>query len=192
MAIIELADDGTLDTVLRCTECGEEMRYNYDGETGPEDPGEIVSEEEHYDAFVQWAIEDATDEHECPTMPEAFFTDYLACALWLSTDDSREDGGDPLHRNFGPDDIDATCLANLRAECEDFWRYSAQDLEPLDAGQCGHDFWLTRNGHGAGFWDRGLGDVGKRLTDACRSYGECDLYVGDDGKLYATGHETAR
>ena len=25
---IHLTDDGTLDTVLRCSECGEEMRYN--------------------------------------------------------------------------------------------------------------------------------------------------------------------
>ena len=35
---IELTDDGTLDTVLRCSDCGEEMRYNYDaGFEQPED-----------------------------------------------------------------------------------------------------------------------------------------------------------
>ena len=59
---IELTDDGTLDTVLRCTECGEEMRYTYDGEPAgqhSEDSGD------GYDAFVAWAIEDAESEHVC-------------------------------------------------------------------------------------------------------------------------------
>lgn len=48
----------------------------------------------------------------------------------------------------------------------------------------GIDFWLTRNGHGAGFWDRGLGDVGTRLTCAAHNYGSVDLYAGDDGLIY--------
>src|SRR5215213_9921810 len=51
--------------------------------------------------------------------------------------------------------------------------------------QAGHDFWLTRNRHGAGFWDRGLGDLSNRLSDASKVYGEVDLYVGDDGQIYA-------
>lgn len=50
----ELSDDGTLDTVLRCTTCGEERRYNFDPETG-----------ESYDEFIDWAIEDANDDHDC-------------------------------------------------------------------------------------------------------------------------------
>ena len=32
--------------------------------------------------------------------------------------------------------------------------------------QIGHDLWLTRGGHGAGFWDRNLPN-GKELTDIC-------------------------
>jgi len=34
-------------------------------------------------------------------------------------------------------------------------------------GNFEHDFWLTRSGRGAGFWDRGeIGDgVGKKITD---------------------------
>jgi hypothetical protein len=53
--------------------------------------------------------------------------------------------------------------------------------------QAGHDFWLTRNGHGAGFWDRealkedGLGD---KLSEAARTCGESNLYTGDDGGIY--------
>jgi hypothetical protein len=29
--------------------------------------------------------------------------------------------------------------------------------------QAGIDFWLTRNRHGAGYWDRGLGITGDKL-----------------------------
>lgn len=53
----------------------------------------------------------------------------------------------------------------------------------------GHDLWLTRNGHGAGFWDRKLGsfggyDIGDCLSEACKMLGDCCLYEGDDGLLY--------
>jgi hypothetical protein len=53
------------------------------------------------------------------------------------------------------------------------------------AEQAGHDFWLTRNRHGAGFWDRGHGAEGADLTQHAKSFGDCDLYVGDDGGIYA-------
>lgn len=53
--------------------------------------------------------------------------------------------------------------------------------------RAGHDFWLTRNGHGAGFWDRGLGAVGDRLSELCghgTHFSTLDLYRGDDGLIY--------
>lgn len=46
----------------------------------------------------------------------------------------------------------------------------------------GHDFWLTSQGHGAGFWDRGLDELGDTLTDSVSGYeGIVDLYLNDDG-----------
>ena len=48
----------------------------------------------------------------------------------------------------------------------------------------GHDFLLTRNGHGAGFWDRGLGDVGDKLTDMAHNYGTIGLELGNNGRVY--------
>jgi len=51
--------------------------------------------------------------------------------------------------------------------------------------QAGHDLWLTRNGHGAGFWDRDLGEAGDKLTELSKEMGELTLLQGDgDGKLY--------
>ena len=44
----------------------------------------------------------------------------------------------------------------------------------------GHDYWLTRNGHGAGFWDRPeiYGEVNaKKLTDISESFGEKYVFV---------------
>ena len=41
--------------------------------------------------------------------------------------------------------------------CADFENACATleiDLRDYPAAQVGHDLWLTRNGHGAGFWDR--------------------------------------
>ena len=49
----------------------------------------------------------------------------------------------------------------------------------------GHDFWLTRNGHGCGYWD---GDwpkgIGVGLDKLAHKFGEFDLFVGDDGLIY--------
>lgn len=47
----------------------------------------------------------------------------------------------------------------------------------------GHDFALTRNGHGAGYWDRGTGVIGTELTELAKSYGSIDLYLDDDNKV---------
>lgn len=58
------------------------------------------------------------------------------------------------------------------------------DATPGDCSQHGHDFALSRNGHGAGFFDRGYGPVGDVLQELAKSFGEFNLYKGDDGKIY--------
>ena len=57
-------------------------------------------------------------------------------------------------------------------------------VQKLGYAQFGHDLWLTRNGHGVGFWDRGLGELGNKLTEACKKLGSHDVYCGDDGFIY--------
>ena len=83
------------------------------------------------------------------------------------------------------------------ADCEKFQAENARMLarayaeakKPYDAENAGHDFWLTRNGHGAGFWDRDLPkDVGDALTRASEKYGEINLYV-EGGRI---GSDQAR
>lgn len=74
-------------------------------------------------------------------------------------------------------------MAQATADCEAFQADNAEMLEGIEDSQAGHDFWLTRNRHGAGFWDRGLGDVGKALTEAAHAFGATDLYITDDGQV---------
>lgn len=107
---------------------------------------------------------------------------YAACALWSELDDD----GEPLDGLYRPEDITGDGVAEMTADCVDFAAGNVADLHGMDPEQAGHDFWLTRNGHGAGFWDRGLGDRGERLSKAATVYGESCLYVGDDGDLHVT------
>jgi len=109
---------------------------------------------------------------------------YVMCALWSTNDESDESGGEPLDRNYTVEDIDDGTLAEMRTTCESFLSEHASDIGDRFS-QAGHDMWLTRNGHGAGFWD---GDwpqeAGDRLSKAAHALGEVDLYVGDDDKIY--------
>jgi len=109
---------------------------------------------------------------------------YIVCALWSSLDESNESGGVPLERNYDADDIAPESYAKALKDCEQFVEQNAALLEGLCADQTGHDFWLTRNRHGVGFWDRGLGDIGDKLTDACKKFGEQHAIVGGDGQIY--------
>ncbi len=62
---IELTDDGTMDTVLRCSECGEEFRFNYDPDTDDNDPDGRDVPASQYDAYVAECIAEIESEHEC-------------------------------------------------------------------------------------------------------------------------------
>ena len=56
-----------------------------------------------------------------------------------------------------------------------------EEWKPIE--RAGHDFALTRNGHGTGFWDRGLGTLGDLLTERAKAFGEQNAFVDDDGKF---------
>lgn len=112
-----------------------------------------------------------------------FFTAYVKAALWSSTDDDDQ----PLDRSHNFTDIDADTLGQMKRDCDNFQRQNEITLRGLDPAQAGRDFWLTRNGHGAGFWDGDYpDDIGERLTQAAEAFGEYCLYVGDDGKIHGT------
>lgn len=134
---------------------------------------------------------------------------YLTCALWSSNAYARilddgsvvedaESDANFLDLNIGIDDVSGELRAAavedvrafLEANQEDALAFvKAQAGTPRGDddywGSLGHDLWLTRNGHGAGFWDRGLGELGERLTKAAKTYGEVDLFLGADGQVHS-------
>lgn len=115
---------------------------------------------------------------------ERAFSAYVECALWSSTD--TNENGDHINLDSVDAEIAPETLVTMREELTAFVpdEETAALLDGLEPEQIGHDFWLTRNHHGAGFWDRGLGARGDELTKACQPYGTADLYIGDDGLIY--------
>ena len=118
-----------------------------------------------------------------------FTEHYLICALWASTGEDDE----PLDAVHGLDDIHATARDKALIDCQNFIEANESDLleygEKIGNGysleeMAGHDFFLTRNGHGAGFWDRGAGAVGDRLSEMAKLEGETYFYIGDDNYIY--------
>jgi hypothetical protein len=126
---------------------------------------------------------------------DAFTRAYITAALWSTYDQADETGGDPLDRNYSEDHIAAETIDRMQRDCAAFKARFGHLLaddnlkngsDPEERG--GHDFWLTRNRHGAGFWD---GDWSKpaadELDEGAKSFGECDLFVGDDGLIHQEG-----
>ena len=111
---------------------------------------------------------------------------YLGCALWSSSmcdEDGNQTGN--FDDEYDVDDFSPEAIAEATRDCTDFQAANADTLEALgyDFEQLGHDFWLSRNGHGAGFFDRENGAKGDELQRAAKVYGSVDIYVGADGKL---------
>lgn len=120
---------------------------------------------------------------------------YAATALWSSYDSSLPDLMPydglslPLDANYDASDISTETMDSFRKDIGDFLDLlqnvefdgrliSFDDIaDRMTWGQFGHDFWLTRNGHGAGFWDRGLGEFGDILSKWADTFGGVDLFV---------------
>lgn len=137
---------------------------------------------------------------EIPAMLEKATRAYLHCALWSSNnDDSRIQAGAPenMDDEFDIEDIAESVRDEAKKDVETMLVHAATQFAKTpeardiwDAEQLGHDFWLTRNRHGAGFWDRVSSghpayDFGQEMTNYAKLCGTVDLYVGDDNKVYA-------
>ena len=138
---------------------------------------------EDFDA--QGYIDRLGDEWSRPI--DDFTRGYIECLLWSTTDDNDK----PLDDNYSYGDISPAFMLRIKADCYRFQQDNAADLDQAVSprpsewsamSQAGHDFWLTRNGHGAGFWDASNGvpypdDVAERLTNAAHKFGNVDVYT---------------
>jgi hypothetical protein len=140
------------------------------------------------------------DQPEQPAAPEApaavppmndMVKSYLGTALWAETDNADERGGEPLDKNYDVEDFAPEAVAKATADCAAFEEKAGPLLEGIERqGQdvpdvIGFHFWLTRNHHGAGFWDGDYPkEIGEALTKLSHEFREQYVDVGDDGKLY--------
>ena len=109
-----------------------------------------------------------------------FIEGYFRAALWSSTDDD----GQPLDNVFSVADITDSTQKKMVQDCQKFADKNYNMIMD-DLYQAGIDFWLTRNHHGAGFWDGDWPEPNAtKLTDAAHRFGAFNLWVGEDAKIY--------
>lgn len=133
-------------------------------------PGKYTPEFSRLSPFVKGYIE------------AMFFTD-------TGTGDDEEKGLEDA--SF--EDLAPKALKLIHEDCNAFLADCGHLLEeaysecptPYDAERAGNDFWYTRNGHGVGFWDRGLPKpLSDNLCAVARGFGPLYLYRGDDELIY--------
>lgn len=116
---------------------------------------------------------------------DEFTQGYVHAIFFTDVHSDNPEIQDATMADLAPETLEA-----IKQDCTAFQERNAELLawcaehKGYDAERAGMDYWFTRNGHGAGFWDRGLGDVGDRLSAQAKADGGRDLYAGDDGKLY--------
>lgn len=129
---------------------------------------------------------------------DKFTLAYIEAALWSTTDDNDK----PLDKNYDIDDLHQSTLAAAVRDCKKFQEEMAEfitsehnsrigpgDFDVTRAAGC--DFWLTRNRHGAGFFDGDWSDeADAAMTAKSHEFGEANWYVGDDGLIYQLGAES--
>lgn len=115
-----------------------------------------------------------------------------------------DNDGVPLDKNYTINDFDQRSLENLYSDFQQFVeivepeiteKVGSQwdsiddfyDLMQPSENQTEYDYILTRNHHGAGFWDGDwVFEVSEILASAASCQPEFSAYVGDDGKIYLT------
>lgn len=103
---------------------------------------------------------------------------YLEAAIWSSGDGEFDEY---TIFDFADEDKD-----KAREDITKFLAQVGSMLDETDDEQIGHDFWLSRNGHGTGFFDRDYYDkvTADKLQDIASSFKGKNVELGDDEKLH--------
>jgi hypothetical protein len=104
-----------------------------------------------------------------------FIRSYIETMLWTEEDTLYSSG-------FSVEDMEYHTLETIIQDCDKFLLQA--DIDPEDYKQAGHDFWLTRNRHGCGFWDGDWPEEQEeRLTKLSEEFGEFHIYIDDEDKI---------
>jgi len=107
---------------------------------------------------------------------------YITALIW--TEEGHETDYDPWEgKNIY--DIDENSKDEIVKEVEWFINSAGDVFEDMTDDQIGNDLWLTRNGHGSGFFER-INDSENLtiITKLCDVLGNVDAEIGDDGNIY--------
>lgn len=124
---------------------------------------------------------------------DADIDQYLETILWAENDQSDERGGAPLDRNYGVWDFSDEArdqahidLSNFRRDMGHALNAIGDEADELNLDEWPRDFWLSRNGHGTGFFDREelYGELADVLQVLAKLQGEAYVYVGDDRQVH--------
>ena len=135
---------------------------------------------------------------------------YLECALWTDeeylktqeipkidfNEDDTEDEMEDFEKmyktpqqNFTIEDIDTNSLISTYNDIKKFIEYAGSEAVNYAINENGYerlgfDIWLTRNGHGAGFFDHSYDDdIEKKLINAGKKLTEVHLYLTEENKI---------
>jgi len=120
---------------------------------------------------------------------------FCTAALFTEVDELDN----PLGDNYSVESIapeSMRCItANIAQWLVDNKALTDQLTDTFGANLIGYNLWLTSQGHGVGFGDRDLDELGDQLTRVCEYRHDLfsnGLYVGDDGQLYFSGCEAIK
>lgn len=140
------------------------------------------------DPTLKWAKQRTFIKPSFESLP-SFAQGYIMAAFWTTDETPGQGeystGGRPevLYSKLSDEALKA-----MLADCEQFTKEHGELLEAsgIEDGRAGHCFWLSRCGHGSGFFDEGTisSSCQDHLQEAARKAGNRDLYFGDDGQLY--------
>jgi len=108
---------------------------------------------------------------------------YIDAVFFTDTGDTDQPTADTPLADSARDQARSDCEAFL-IKCSEAGLLERMAKMPymMTWEAVGHDLWLTRNGHGSGFWDRGIGDLGKAFTNLAQDAGGIDT-LEVDGEL---------
>lgn len=110
---------------------------------------------------------------------------YAKTLLWTGMDwDDLDECDNPsrLDAAWTVEEVAPEAWESMEEDCNNFLEltWKVEGVEKVDAVTMGYNFALTRNRHGAGFWDIGLGVLGDRLTELAHTFGEQNFYVNEE------------
>ena len=121
---------------------------------------------------------------------------YLTESLWSE----RGSGSIDHWEEKSHHDFSSEAVQTITTDCHTFLEHARRRsirvevvlaVGAINMECVGHDFWLTRNGHGAGFWDREDAyyvhpEIRDTFNEVAKTFPEQWIYVGDDGKVHVS------